>query len=104
MDGQAACDDIYDIVVIGVVGRTAVNLFIVHVVEAEGYDLVLSGQELELVAAQAEFGALVVGGAEDHGLHDGCISGSEFDAQFPGGMQVIEFIDNGPGLRGGSSG
>ena len=46
------------------VGRTAVNLLIVHVVEAEGYDLVLSGQELELVAAQAEFGALVVGGAE----------------------------------------
>ena len=86
MDLQAAGFDDEPVVE----GHAVVYQLVVGVVEREGDDLVLSRQQPELLAAQAELGALLVGGRERQRLGDGRAVAAERHLHLGGFVKVVE--------------
>ena len=71
-------------------GHAVVYQLVVRVVEREGDDLVLSRQQPQLLAAQAELGALLVGGRERQRLGDGRAVAAERHLHLGGFVKVVE--------------
>ena len=71
-------------------GHAVVYQLVVRVVEREGDDLVLPGQQPQLLAAQAELGALLVGGRERQRLGDGRAVAAERHLHLGGFVKVVE--------------